>query len=98
MGEFPPPPPPFSEHPSFFFPYPSNIDWFYYIITKIHPQFQNPGSAPALGSRANYTFYPIIVTFGQVTLKFTLPWASLSLLSFSFSWQKTRLNLHPSGK
>ena len=20
--------------------------WFYYIITKIHPQFQNPGSAP----------------------------------------------------
>ena len=21
--------------------------WFYYIITKIHPPFQNPGSAPA---------------------------------------------------
>ena len=20
--------------------------WFYYIITKIHPPFQNPGSAP----------------------------------------------------
>ena len=29
-----------------FFSYPSNIDWFYYIITKIHPPFQNPGSAP----------------------------------------------------
>ena len=22
--------------------------WFYYIITKIHPPFQNPGSAPDL--------------------------------------------------
>ena len=22
--------------------------WFYYIITKIHPPFQNPGSAPGL--------------------------------------------------
>ena len=38
-------------HPPFFwapfflsFSYPSNIDWFYYIITKIHPPFQNPGS------------------------------------------------------
>ena len=28
-----------------FFSYPSNIDWFCYIITKIHPPFQNPGSA-----------------------------------------------------
>ena len=38
----------FSEPASFFlFSYPSNIDWFYYIITKIHPLFQNPGSAPA---------------------------------------------------
>ena len=24
--------------------------WFYYIITKIHPPFQNPGSAPAVVS------------------------------------------------
>ena len=32
-----------------FFPsYPANIDWFYYIITKIHPPFQNPGSAPEM--------------------------------------------------
>ena len=23
--------------------------WLYYIITKIHPPFQNPGSAPAYG-------------------------------------------------
>ena len=22
--------------------------WFYYIITKIHPPFQNPGSAPVV--------------------------------------------------
>ena len=22
--------------------------WFYYIITKIHPPFQNPGSAPGI--------------------------------------------------
>ena len=52
MDEFSPPPPPpfyFSEPPSFFlFSYPSNIDWFYYIITKLHPPFQNPGSAPAV--------------------------------------------------
>ena len=42
------PPPPFFRAPFFlfFFSYPSNIDWFYYIITKIHPPFQNPGSAP----------------------------------------------------
>ena len=39
--------PPFSAPPSFFFSYPSNIDWLYYIVTKIHPPFQNPGSAPA---------------------------------------------------
>ena len=40
--------PPFSEPSSFFlfFSLPSNIYWFSYIITKIHPQFQNPGSAP----------------------------------------------------
>ena len=29
-----------------FFSLPSNIDWFSCIITKIHPPFQNPGSAP----------------------------------------------------
>ena len=39
--------PPFSEPPSFFlFSYPWNIDWFSYIITKIHPPFQNPRSTP----------------------------------------------------
>ena len=54
MGEFspPPPPPPFSEPPSFlFFSYPSNIEImfnFSAIITKIHPPFQNPGSAVQL--------------------------------------------------
>ena len=43
MGEFSPP---FFWAPFFlFFSYPSNIDWFQYIITKIHPPFQNPGSA-----------------------------------------------------
>ena len=56
MGEFspPPPPPPFSEPPSFFFflipqILTSNTSTrlrFYYIIAKIHPPFQNPGSAP----------------------------------------------------
>ena len=48
MGEFSPP---FFWAPfSLFFSYPSNTStrlWFYYIITKIHPPFQNPGSAPA---------------------------------------------------
>ena len=49
------PPPPFLS-PLLFFSYPLNIDaqtsntstrpWFYYIITKIHPPFQNPASAP----------------------------------------------------
>ena len=44
--------PPFSEPPSFFFffSYPSNIEIifdFSDIITKIHPAFQNPGSALA---------------------------------------------------
>ena len=41
--------PPFSEPPFFlFFSYPSNIEIifdFSDIITKIHPPFQNPGSA-----------------------------------------------------
>ena len=51
MGEFSPP---ISELPSvfffFFFSYPSNIEIifdFSDIITKIHPPFQNPGSALA---------------------------------------------------
>ena len=46
--------PPFSEPPSFFFflipqiltSISSTRLWFYYIITKIHPPFQNPGFAP----------------------------------------------------
>ena len=40
--------PPFSEPPSFFFFLASNIEIvfdFSDIITKIHPPFQNPGSA-----------------------------------------------------
>ena len=44
--------PPFSEAPSLiFFSYPSNIEIifdFSDIITKIHPPFQNPGSALVL--------------------------------------------------
>ena len=51
MGEFSPPP--FSEPPSFGHAdaQTSNTStslWFYYIITKIHPPFQNPGSAPGM--------------------------------------------------
>jgi len=40
-------PPPFFLSP---LSYPSNTStrlWFYYIITKVHPPFQNPGSVPA---------------------------------------------------
>ena len=48
MGEFSPPPFFFLNPLLSFFSYPSNIDWFYYIITKIHPPFQNPGSVSAL--------------------------------------------------
>ena len=52
MGEFSPPPPPTFSEPllSFIFSYPSNIEIifdFSDIITKIHPPFQNPGSALA---------------------------------------------------
>ena len=53
MGEFSPPPP-FSEPPSSFFSYSSHIEIifdFSDIITKIHPPFQNLGSALA---RPNY--------------------------------------------
>ena len=49
MGQFSPPPPPtFFWTPLFlFFSCPSNIEMFEFsdIITKIHPPFQNPGSA-----------------------------------------------------
>ena len=48
---FHPPPPPFSEslfnHADAQTSNTSTRLWFYYIITKIHPPFQNPGSAPA---------------------------------------------------
>ena len=50
----------FSESLSFFlFSYPSNIDWFYDIITKIYPPppFQNPGSAPGY-----YNWYRTFIT------------------------------------
>ena len=30
--------------------------WFYYIIRKIHPPFQNPGSAPAWLAETNKLF------------------------------------------
>ena len=36
--------------------------WFYYIITKIHPPFQNPGSAPAGVS----TKCPLVVAVGLI--------------------------------
>ena len=61
MGEsVHPPPPPFFWGPFFlsFFSYPSNNDWFYYIITKIHPLFQNPGSAPGGNKLIKTIRYP----------------------------------------
>ena len=50
MGEFSPPPLFLSFLLSFFFSYPSNIEiiFDFFDITKIHPPFQNPGSALAL--------------------------------------------------
>ena len=65
MGEFSPP---LSEPPSFlFFSYPSNIEImfdFSAIITKIHPPFQNPGSALREGNRSfRYLKGPLITTF-----------------------------------
>ena len=47
MGEFSPPPP-FSEPPSFFFFLIPQTPQPGFGSTKIHPPFQNPGSAPAL--------------------------------------------------
>ena len=51
--------PPFSEPPSFF-SYPSNIEIFDSsdIITKIHPPFQNPGSALATLATHNKSCLP----------------------------------------
>ena len=51
MGEFPPPPPPpprpfFLNHADAQTSNTSTRLWFYYIMTKLHPPFQNPGSAP----------------------------------------------------
>ena len=55
--------PPFSEPPSFFFfSYPSNIEIifdFSDIITKIHPPFQNPGSALAFGQSCMWYYMNI---------------------------------------
>ena len=44
MGEFSPPV--FLNHADAQTSNTSTRLWFYYIITKIHPPFQNPGSAP----------------------------------------------------
>ena len=63
---FHPPPPPLFLSPllSFFF-YPSNIEIifdfsdFIYIITKIHPPFQNPESAPGFFSFFAGFYYEI---------------------------------------
>ena len=44
MGEFSPPL--FLNHADAQTSNTSTRLWFYYIITKIHPPFQNPGSAP----------------------------------------------------
>ena len=50
MGEFSPSPPPprplFLNHADAQTSNTSTRLWFYYIITKIHPPFQNPGSTP----------------------------------------------------
>ena len=46
MGEFSPPF--FSEPPLFFFLIPQILIGSITLLTKIHPPFQNPGSAPAL--------------------------------------------------
>ena len=52
MGEFSPPPPFFLSPLLSLY---SNIEIiFYYIITKIHPPFQNPGSAPAFLTLTQY--------------------------------------------
>ena len=47
--------------------------WFYYIITKIHRPFQNPGSAPAIFTSSNFAknlqpcrLYKIIFGFSIV--------------------------------
>ena len=46
MGEFSPPL--FLNHADTQTSNTSTRLWFYYIITKIHPPFQNPGSAPVV--------------------------------------------------
>ena len=59
MGEFSPPPPLFLNHADAQTSNTSTRLWFYYIITKIHPPFQNPGSAPvAIVSCATFLFLP----------------------------------------
>ena len=62
MGEFPPLPL-FLSLPLSFFCYPSNIEVifdFSDIITKIHPPFQNPGSA--LGEAVNRLSSTVLCT------------------------------------
>ena len=61
----PPPPPTFSEPPFFFFSFflliTSTRLWFYYIITKIHPPLQNPGSAPERRQCTSTYKMPVII-------------------------------------
>ena len=73
MGEFSPPPSPLPFIWVCFFPFfiTSTRLWFYYIITKIHPPFQNPGSAPGVfinqtsvltfTSTINWKFYQAVI-------------------------------------
>ena len=64
MGEFSPPL--FLNHADAQTSNTSTRLWFYYIITKIHPPFQNPGSAPE--SPDFNVFLQLFTTFGAVQL------------------------------
>ena len=74
-----PPPPPhhFPECPSFSTSNTSNRLWFYYIVTKIHPPFQNPGSAPAFSSFSSH--FPILFPLTVLILS-QLPAVALVVL------------------
>ena len=60
----PPTPPPLFLCPLlsvFFFLITSTRLWFYYIITKIHPPLQNPGSAPERRQCTSTYKMPVII-------------------------------------